>query len=225
MQTEILEIGPIIMGLVGGLALFLFGMEQMTDALKSVAGHSLQTMLARMTTNRFKAVLAGAGITAIIQSSSVTTVLVVGFISAGLMNLTQGIGIILGADIGTTITAQIIAFKITHYALVLIAIGFAMLFTVKVEKVKLYGTMIMGLGLVFFGMDLMSTATNPLRTYAPFIHLMQSMSNPFSGILLGTLFTALIQSSSAAIGVIIVLASQGFISLDAGIALTFGANI
>jgi len=225
MQTELLEIGPIIMGLLGGLALFLFGMEQMTDALKSVAGHSLQTMLARMTTNRFKAVLAGAGITAIIQSSSVTTVLVVGFISAGLMNLTQGIGIILGADIGTTITAQIIAFKITHYALVLVAIGFAMLFTVKVEKIKLYGTIIMGLGLVFFGMDLMSSATAPLRTYAPFIGLMQGMSNPLSGILLGTLFTALIQSSSAAIGVIIVLASQGFISLDAGIALTFGANI
>lgn len=225
MQSEVLEIGPIIMGLFGGLALFLFGMEQMTDALKSVAGHGLQTMLARMTTNRFKAVLAGAGITAIIQSSSVTTVLVVGFISAGLMNLTQGIGIILGADIGTTITAQIIAFKITHYALVLVAIGFAMLFTIKVEKVKLYGTMIMGLGLVFFGMDLMSSATTPLRTYTPFIDQMQNMANPISGILLGTLFTALIQSSSAAIGVIIVLASQGFISLDAGIALTFGANI
>ena len=225
MQTEVLEFGPIIMGLLGGLALFLFGMEQMTNALKSVTGHSLKNMLARMTTNRFKAVLAGAGITAIIQSSSVTTVLVVGFISAGLMNLTQGIGIILGADIGTTITAQIIAFKVTHYALILVAIGFAMLFAVKVEKVKLYGTMIMGLGLVFFGMDLMSSATTPLRTYAPFIHLMQNMANPFAGILLGTLFTALIQSSSAAIGVIIVLASQGFISLDAGIALTFGANI
>jgi phosphate:Na+ symporter len=225
MQTEILHIGPILMGLVGGLALFLFGMEQMTDALKAVAGSGMKTMLARMTTNRFKAVLAGAGITAIIQSSSVTTVLVVGFISAGLMNLKQGIGIILGADIGTTITAQIIAFKITHYALLLVALGFALLFTVKVEKVKQYGTMIMGLGLIFFGMELMSTATSPLRTYTPFINLMQDMATPLSGIFIGTIFTALVQSSSAAIGVIIVLASQGFISLETGIALTFGANI
>lgn len=225
MQTDILEVGPIIIGLFGGLAIFLYGMEQMTDALKAVAGGGLKTMLARLTTNRFKAILAGAGITAIIQSSSVTTVLVVGFISAGLMNLSQGIGIILGADIGTTITAQIIAFKVTHYALVLVAVGFALSFFIKSEKLKHYGTMILGLGLVFLGMNLMSTATSPLRSYTPFIELMQSMSNPLSGIFLGALFTALIQSSSAAIGVIIVLASQGFITLDAGIALTFGANI
>ena len=184
MQTDILPLGPILMGLAGGLALFLFGMEQMTDALKATTGRGMQTMLARMTTNRFKAVLAGAGITAVIQSSSVTTVLVVGFISAGLMNLSQGIGIILGADIGTTITAQIIAFKITHYALVLVAVGFAMLFAFKVEEINQYGTILMGLGLIFFGMDLMSTATSPLRTYAPFINLMQSMANPLAGIIL-----------------------------------------
>jgi phosphate:Na+ symporter len=218
MQTDILHLGPILMGLAGGLALFLFGMEHMTDALKATTGRGMQRMLARMTTNRFKAVLAGAGITAIIQSSSVTTVLVVGFISAGLMNLGQGIGIILGADIGTTITAQIIAFKITHYALVLVAVGFAMLFAFKVERIKQYGTILMGLGLIFFGMDLMSTATSPLRTYTPFINLMQGMANPLAGILLGTLFTAIVQSSSAAIGVIIVLASQGLITLETGIA-------
>lgn len=225
MQTDMLSVGPIVIGLVGGLALFLFGMEQMTRALKTVAGAGMKTMLARLTTNRFKAILAGAGITAVIQSSSVTTVLVVGFISAGLMNLSQGVGIILGADIGTTITAQIIAFKITHYALVLVAVGFVLLFWMKNEKIKQYGTMIFGLGLVFLGMNLMSEAASPLRSYVPFISLMQSMSNPLSGILIGALFTALVQSSSASIGVIIVLASQGFISLDAGIALTFGANI
>ncbi|MDA0712065.1 MAG: Na/Pi symporter, partial [bacterium] len=128
METDGLNAGPLVMGLLGGLALFLFGMEQMTEALKAVTGSGLRTLLTRVTTNRFKAVLAGAGLTAVIQSSSVTTVLVVGFVSAGLMNLQQSIGIILGADIGTTLTAQIIAFKITRYALALVALGFGMLF-------------------------------------------------------------------------------------------------
>ena len=222
---HVLEIGAIAMGLFGGLALFLFGMEQMTDALKAVAGGGMKKLLARLTTNRFKAAFAGAFVTAVIQSSSVTTVLVVGFISAGLLSLTQSIGIILGADIGTTITAQIIAFKITRYALVLVAIGFGLMFLAKQEKLRQYGTMLMGLGLIFFGMELMSQATHPLRSYQPFINLMRRMGNPLTGILIGTVFTSLVQSSSATIGVIIVLAGQGFITLEAGIALAFGANI
>ncbi|MBT4138847.1 MAG: Na/Pi cotransporter family protein, partial [Candidatus Latescibacteria bacterium] len=213
MQTEILQVGPILMGLVGGLALFLFGMEQMTAALKTVAGPGMKTMLARLTTNRFKAALTGAFVTAVIQSSSVTTVLVVGFISAGLLSLSQSIGIIMGANIGTTITAQIIAFKITHYALLLIAVGFASNFLSKNENLKQYGLMMMGLGLIFLGMDFMSNATRPLRSYGPFIALMKNMQNPLAGILLGTVFTALVQSSSATTGVVIVLAGQGFITL------------
>ncbi|MBT3603925.1 MAG: Na/Pi cotransporter family protein [Candidatus Latescibacteria bacterium] len=225
MQTEILQVGPILMGLVGGLALFLFGMEQMTAALKTVAGPGMKTMLARLTTNRFKAALTGAFVTAVIQSSSVTTVLVVGFISAGLLSLSQSIGIIMGANIGTTITAQIIAFKITHYALLLIAVGFASNFLSKNENLKQYGLMMMGLGLIFLGMDFMSNATRPLRSYGPFIALMKNMQNPLAGILLGTVFTALVQSSSATTGVVIVLAGQGFITLEAGIALAFGANL
>ena len=223
--TNALEIGTIIMGLIGGLAIFLYGMEQMTDALKLVAGSGMKNLLARLTTNRFKAAFAGAFVTAIIQSSSVTTVIVVGFISAGLMSLSQSIGIIMGANIGTTVTAQIVAFKVTKYALVMVAAGFAMLFFLKNEKMQHYGHMIMGLGLVFFGMELMSGATRPLRTYQPFIELMQQMDNPVTGILISAAFTGLIQSSSATTGVIIVLASQGFISLDAGIALIFGANV
>ena len=223
--TNALEVGTIIMGLIGGLAIFLYGMEQMTDALKLVAGSGMKNLLAQLTTNRFKAAFAGAFVTAAIQSSSVTTVIVVGFISAGLMSLSQSIGIIMGANIGTTVTAQIVAFKVTKYALVLVAAGFAMLFFLKNEKMQHYGHMIMGLGLVFFGMELMSGATRPLRTYQPFIDLMQQMDNPITGILISAAFTGLIQSSSATTGVIIVLASQGFISLEAGIALIFGANI
>ena len=215
----------ILIGLFGGLALFLFGMEQMTDALKQVAGGGMKKLLARLTTNRFSAAFAGAFVTAVIQSSSVTTVLVVGFISAGLMSLSQSIGVIMGANIGTTVTAQIIAFKITKYALVMVAVGFAMLFISKKEKIRQYGMMLMGLGLVFFGMNLMSDATRPLRSYQPFIDLMQSMENPAMGILISAVFTGIIQSSSATTGVIIVLASQGFVTLEAGIALAFGANI
>ena len=219
------EAGAIIMGILGGLALFLYGMDQLTDALKSVAGSKMKDMLAKITDNRFKGVLAGTFVTAIIQSSSVTTVLVVGFISAGLMTLQQSIGVILGAGIGTTITAQIVAFKVTKYALVLITVGFLLQFVAKRKRIQQYGLMIMGLGLVFFGMNLMSDATKPLRSYQPFIDLMQQMANPFFGILVGTLFTAVVQSSSATMAVVITLATQGFLTLEAGIALAFGANI
>ncbi len=213
------------MQLFGGLALFLFGMEQMADALKAVAGERMKGILASLTSNRFMGALTGAFVTAIIQSSSVTTVLVVGFITAGLMSLAQSIGVIMGANIGTTITAQIVAFKVTKAALLMLAIGFGMLFTSKREKIKHYGAMLMGLGLVFFGMSIMSDAMKPLRSYQPFLDLMIQMENPMVGILIAAAFTGLVQSSSATTGIVIVMASQGFITLSAGIALAFGANI
>jgi len=155
----------------------------------------------------------------------VTTVLAVGFVSAGLMSLQQSIGIIMGAEIGTTITAQIIAFKVTQYALVAVIIGFSIHFFARRKRVKRYGTMILGLGLVFFGMNMMSDATRPLRDYQPFIDLLAQMDNRVLTILVSAAFTAVIQSSSATTGVIIVLGSQGLISLEQGIALVFGANI
>ena len=154
MPMHELPIGEITMGLLGGLALFLFGMEQMTHALKAVAGTGMSKVLAGLTKNRFMAAGTGAFVTAVIQSSSVTTVLVVGFISAGLMTLQQSISVIMGANVGTTVTAQIIAFKVTQYALLLVAIGFAMLFLSKRENLRQSGGMVMGLGLVFFGMAL-----------------------------------------------------------------------
>ncbi|MGB5426787.1 MAG: Na/Pi cotransporter family protein [Gammaproteobacteria bacterium] len=213
------------MSLFGGLALFLFGMEQMADALKAVAGERMKVILAKLTTNRFMGAATGAFVTAIIQSSSVTTVLVVGFITAGLMSMAQSIGVIMGANIGTTITAQIVAFKVTKAALLMVAVGFSMLFFSKQEKIKQYGGMLMGLGLVFFGMSVMSDAMSPLRSYQPFLDLMASMENPLIGILVAAAFTGLVQSSSATTGIVIVMASQGFITLQAGIALAFGANI
>ncbi len=213
------------MQLFGGLALFLFGMEQMADALKAVAGERMKGILAKLTTNRFMGAITGAFVTAVIQSSSVTTVLVVGFITAGLMSLAQSVGVIMGANIGTTITAQIVAFKVTKAALLMVAVGFGMLFAGKKDKVKHYGAMLMGLGLVFFGMSVMSDAMKPLRSYQPFLDLMIQMENPLVGILIAAAFTGLIQSSSATTGIVIVMASQGFITLPAGIALAFGANI
>ncbi len=225
MNTEQLEIGTILMGLAGGLAIFLYGMELLTNSLKASTGKRLKNLLARMTTNRFRGVMAGALVTAIIQSSSVTTVLVVGFVSAGLMHLAQAIPIIMGASIGTTITAQIIAFKITHFALLIIALGFAMQFLSKNEVVQRSGTMIFGFGMIFFGMSLMGDATSPLRDYPPFIQMLQEMEHPLYGILASAAFTAVVQSSSATTGVIIVLATQGLITLDQGIAMVLGANI
>ena len=212
-------------GLLGGLSLFLYGMERMSDALKNVAGEKMKDILGMLSNNRFMGMITGAIVTAVIQSSSVTTVMLVGFVTAGLMSLSQTIGVIMGSNIGTTITAQIVAFKVTKYALLLMAIGFGMLFASKREKIQQYGYMIMGLGMIFFGMGVMSDAMRPLRSYQPFLDLMTQMSNPVWGILVAALFTALIQSSSATTGVVIVLAMQGLISLPAGIALSFGANI
>lgn len=213
------------MGLFGGLALFLFGMEQMADALKAVAGDRMKDILARLTTNRVMGAITGAFVTAVINSSSVTTVLVVGFISAGLMSLAQAVGVIMGANIGSTVTAQLIAFKITKAALLMIGVGFVMMFASKRENIRHYGGMLMGLGMVFFGMGVMSDAMAPLRTYEPFLDMMEEMSNPFLAILIAALFTALIQSSAATTGIVIVMGSQGLITLPTGIALAFGANI
>jgi phosphate:Na+ symporter len=218
-------VGQMAMQLLGGLALFLFGIDQMADALKAVAAERVKVILATLTSNRYRGALTGALVTAVVQSSSVTTVLVVGFTAAGLMSFSQSIGVIMGANIGTTITAQIVAFKVSKVALLVIAVGFGFLFFSKKEDIRYYGGGLMGLGMVFFGMTIMSDAMNPLRAYQPFLDLMVTMERPFVGILVAAAFTALIQSSSATIAIVIVLAGQGFITLPAGIALVFGANI
>jgi phosphate:Na+ symporter len=223
--TTSIEWFTLVVGLLGGLALFLLGMDRMTESLRLIIGDRSRKLLEALTTNRFVGLATGAGITAVIQSSSVTTVLVVGFISAGLMTFVQSIPVILGSNIGTTITAQIIAFKVTTWALVLVAAGFGISAIAKRESRKAQGTAIMGLGLVFFGMLVMGEAMNPLRSYEPFIEAMHTLDNPLLGIMVGALLTALIQSSSATTGIVIVLAGQGMVSPEAGIALVLGANI
>ncbi len=216
---------PIVFGVFGGLALFLFGLQQLTDAMKAVAGKRLKQILEKMTSGPVRGVATGTVVTAALQSSSVTTVLIVGFISAGLMRLEQAIGVILGANLGSTFTAQLIAFNITEWSMALVAIGFLVWQLSKTDLYKNYGWMLLGLGMLFLGMEEMSKATEPLREYQPFIDLMSSMANPIIGIALGAIFTAIVQSSAATAGIVIVLASQGVVTLEAGIALILGANI
>lgn len=215
----------LFIGLVGGLALFLYGMELMSEGMKKTAGNKMRAILAVLTTNKLNALFLGAFVTVVIQSSSATTVMLVSFVQAGLMSFVQTMGVILGAGIGTTITAQMIAFKLTDYALLMIAVGFLIKMMGKKETTKHIGEAILGFGILFFGMKMMSDAMKPLRTYPQFIDMLKGLENPLMGVLVGTIFTALIQSSSAFTGIIIVLAQQGLITLDAGIPMIFGANI
>ena len=215
----------LIFGLLGGLALFLYGMEKMSEGMKKSAGNKMRSILAALTKNRVIGLLVGAFVTMVIQSSSATTVMLVSFVQAELMSFAQSLGVILGADIGTTITAQLIAFKLTDYALLMIAVGFGLHMFAKQDNIRHIGDVILGFGILFFGMKLMSDAMKPLRSYPGFINLMQGLENPLLGLLVGTMFTALIQSSSAFTGVLIVLAQQQLITLEAGIPMLFGANI
>ncbi len=214
------------MGLFAGLALFLLGMNYLSDGLKNAAGDQMRVVLERFTKNRVMAAFTGAGVTAVVQSSSVTTVLVVGFVSAGVMTLNQSVGVIMGANVGSTMTAQIVAFSVEQYAPAMIALGFFVNAVAKKDQTKHIGSILLGLGLVFYGMGWMSQSMAPLRTYQPFIDLMQSMAEqPFLAILIAALFTALVQSSSATTSIIVVMAGEGLVSLEAGIAMALGANI
>ena len=217
--------GFLVIGLFGGLALFLYGMEKMSEGLKKSAGNKMRAILATFTRNRLVALLVGAFVTMVIQSSSATTVMLVSFVQAELMSFVQSLGVILGADIGATVTAQLIAFKLTDYALLMIVIGFGTRLLAKNEVIKHIGEAILGFGILFFGMKLMSDAMKPLRTYPEIINLLRGLENPLLGLLVGTVFTALIQSSGAFTGLVIVLAQQGMITLEAGIPVVFGANI
>ena len=215
----------LIIGLLGGLGLFLLGMDMMSEGMKKAAGDKLRSILSGLTSNRLLAVGLGTFVTMIIQSSSATSVMLVGFVNSKLMRFKRTIGIILGANIGTTITAQLIAFKLTDYSLLMVAAGFSLLYFSKKQAYKHIGQAILGFGILFFGMHIMSDAMHPMRSFTPFIELLQTLENPLLGILVGMIFTAILQSSSAFIGITIVLATQGLISLEAAIPLLLGSNI
>lgn len=213
------------MGLLGGLALFLYGMQMMSAGLESAAGNRMKGILEKLTANRFTGVLAGALITAIIQSSSATTVMVVGFVNSGMMTLNQAIWIIMGANIGTTITGQLIALDVGAIAPLLAFLGVASIVFLKNERMKHTGEILAGLGILFIGMDMMGEAMKPLAASEEFVSILTSFENPLLGIAAGTVFTALIQSSSASVGILQTLADSGVIGLGSAAFVLFGQNI
>lgn len=214
-----------MIALMGGLALFLYGMKMMSDGLELCAGDRLQMILEKLTSNPLVGMLVGALITALIQSSSATTVMTVGFVNAGLMTLPQAVGVIMGANVGTTITGQLIALDISAAAPVIALIGVIMVVFIKKEKVNAVGMIIGGLGILFIGMGMMSDAMAPLRTNEAFLSLITAFNNPLIALLTGAVFTAVIQSSSASIGILQTLANNGLITLQHSIFILFGMNI
>ena len=214
-----------LLSLLGGLALFLYGMQMMSSGLEAAAGSKMKLILERLTANRFLGVLVGAGITAVIQSSSATTVMVVGFVNSGMMTLNQAVWIIMGANIGTTITGQLIALDVGALAPLFAFIGVAMVVFVKMPRAHHIGQIMAGLGVLFIGMEMMSSSMMPLRDSQAFVDLMTRFSNPLLGIAVGALFTALIQSSSASVGILQALATSGAISFSSSVFILFGQNI
>ena len=214
-----------LLSLLGGLALFLYGMQMMSSGLEAAAGSKMKLILERLTANRFLGVLVGAGITAVIQSSSATTVMVVGFVNSGMMTLNQAVWIIMGANIGTTITGQLIALDVGALAPLFAFIGVAMVVFVKMPRAHHIGQIMAGLGVLFIGMEMMSSSMMPLRDSQAFVDLMTRFSNPLLGIAVGALFTALIQSSSASVGILQALATSGAIRFSSSVFILFGQNI
>ncbi len=211
--------------LLGGLALFLYGMQMMSNGLEAAAGNKMKQILEKLTANRFLGVLVGAGITAVIQSSSATTVMVVGFVNSGMMTLRQAVWIIMGANIGTTITGQLIALDVGLLAPLFAFVGVAIVVFIKAPKLESIGQIIAGLGVLFIGMDMMGAAMEPLQDSEAFVSLMTKFSNPVLGILAGMIFTAIIQSSSASVGILQTLATNGLIAFPNAVFVLFGQNI
>lgn len=214
-----------LIALLGGLALFLYGMQMTSSGLEAAAGDKMKTLLERLMANRFMGVLVGAGITAAIQSSSATTVMVVGFVNAGMMTLNQAVWIIMGANIGTTITGILVSLDMGAVAPLFAFVGVVMTVFVKKQKIQHIGQILAGLGVLFIGMDMMSAAMAPLRDSETFVNLVSNFSNPLVGILVGACFTAIIQSSAAAVGIVQTLAAAGVIPFASGAYVLFGTNI
>lgn len=211
--------------LAGGLGLFLYGMKMMGDGLEKAAGSRLKRLLEILTENRIMGLLVGAVVTAVIQSSSATTVMVVGFVNAGIMTLNQAVGVIMGANIGTTMTAFLISLNLTSIAPMIVFIGVGIIFFSKRKTLNSIGEILVGFGILFMGMGFMSDAMVPLKDNASFQQVLISMSNPILGVLVGTMMTVILQSSSASVGILQALAAQGLIGLDGAIFILFGQNI
>jgi len=214
-----------VFSLLGGLGLFLFGIKAMGDGLEQAAGPRMKRLLEVLTKNKLMAVLVGALVTGVIQSSSATTVMAVGFVNAGLLELSRAIGVVMGANIGTTVTSLMLSVEL-DFAIIFTAVGaICQLFGSSRSGIKLFGQITMGLGILFVGMDTMTDAMRPLRDWPVFVNLMATATNPIIGVLVGAVVTAVLQSSSASVGILQALASSGAISLEAALFILFGQNI
>ena len=225
-ESESMDVTKMLMGVLAGLVLFLYGVTRLAQGLESIAGDRVKSILDKFTTNRFAGVLTGAAATTVLDSSSVTIIIVIAMVSAELLTFVQSLAVVLGSNIGTTVGAQIIAFDINKYAPIGLFIGLILNFVGKTDRQKNIGLILLGLGLLFFGLDTIDEAMKPLRDYQPFIDWMKTLGeNPLQGALVGALFTILIQSSSATVAIVVTLAGSGLITLPAGVALMLGAEI
>ncbi|HDF2437060.1 TPA: Na/Pi cotransporter family protein [Clostridioides difficile] len=216
----------IIISLMGGLGLFLYGMNLMGEGLQKSAGTKLKKIIKLLTSNLFMGVLVGTGVTAVIQSSSATTVMVVGFVNAGIMILKQAIGVIMGANIGTTVTAQLVSFDLTGMAPIALGVGIILYLFGNNPRIKNIAEILIGFGILFTGMDFMKMAVEPLRDYQGFTDLLVTFGRyPILGLLLGFGITAIIQSSSASMGMLVALAAEGLVPLSAALPILYGQNI
>jgi phosphate:Na+ symporter len=216
----------VIFGMVGGLGLFIYGMQLLSDSLQKSAGERLPKILESLTNKPIIGVITGAVVTAVVQSSSALSVILIGFVNAGLVNLRQAISVIIGANIGTTITVQIVAFRLDKYALPAIGIGLAISMLAKRKNLKYFGQILLGFGIIFLGLKIMSDSVSPLRNFPPFLKLIEDFSsNPLLGVLVALIFTAIIQASSATIAIVIAMSTKGMIGIKAAIPLVLGANI
>jgi phosphate:Na+ symporter len=225
-QAQIVDFFKMGMAALAGLVLFIYGLTRLAEGLGEVNTERMRSLLAKFTTNRFAGVGTGIVATALLESSSVTIIMVIAMVSSGILTFVQSLGVVLGANIGTAVGAQIIALNIKHYVPLLMFVGLVLSIGFKHPTVRNTGVIVLGFGLMFFGLEAIDDAVRPLRKYQPFIDLMQTLGNrPLLGALIGAVFTVIIQSSSATVAIVITLAGSGMISLPAGVAIMLGAEI
>ena len=225
-EQEAINFFAMAMGALAGLVLFIYGVTRLSEGLEEVGTERMRSFLGKCTTNRFAAVLTGAVATTLLESSSVTIIMVIAMVSAGVLTFVQSLGVVLGANIGTAVGAQIISLDIEQYVPLLMFAGMLVLFIGKTNTQKNLGIILLGFGLMFYGLEAIDEAMKPFRSYQPFIDLMQTLGrNPLLGAMVGAIFTLIIQSSSATVAIVITLASSGLISLPAGVAIMLGAEI
>ncbi|MGH8001459.1 MAG: Na/Pi cotransporter family protein [Brasilonema sp.] len=225
-KKEVINFFQMAMGAIAGLVLFIYGVTRLSEGLEDIGTDRMKNLLSKFTTNRFFGVLTGVVATTLLESSSVTIIMVIAMVSAGVLTFVQSLGVVLGSNIGTAVGAQIISLEIEQYVPILMFMGLLVLFLGKTGTQKNLGLILLGFGLMFYGLEAIDEAMKPFRNYQPFIDLMQTLGkNPLLGALIGAIFTVIIQSSSATVAIVITLAGSGLISLPAGIAIMLGAEV